>query len=468
MSCHASRNKHRASLQLEALEDRLVPAIVDVWLSGTTLIAKTDDASTNAQALVSGSYIRILEIVPWAPKNRFWDFDASKVSVVEFRGGAGNDRFENKVSSRAMRAFGGDGNDTLLGNNGADTLWGGKGNDHLNGRAGSDKMYGEAGDDVIIGIDGAYADVADGGADRDVIWLDTSATAKDRVYLPEAIDKVQMVASFTNGADRTLNGDRIADPTARYISGSDAFGTPIWSTGTHKRFANNPLFASTGPALTDIRQGALGDCWMLAGLGAIANDNLHALQQNIVDFDDGTYGVRLGNSFYRVDDDLQVQSSTSTTPVLAALGAQNSMWVAIAEKAYAYYRTGANSYASLQGGFSIEVNRAFGAASSGQKYFNTYSSVTAMANDIYNHWNNYQATTVGFDSVPAGVPLVSGHQYAVAWVTLDTYGAVSSITLYNPWSTDGGGNKDGSDDGFVTVTPAQIFSCAGDVEWGSV
>src|SRR4029434_10803111 len=106
-----------------------------------------------------------------------------------------------------------------------------------------------------------------------------------------------------------------------------------------------------------------GDCWVLSGLGAIANDDAHALRQNIVDFDDGTYGVHLGTKFYRVDADLAVANSSSTSPVYAKLGAQNSMWVAVAEKAYAHYRTGANSFASIEGGWSVDVNKAFGATS---------------------------------------------------------------------------------------------------------
>lgn len=57
--------------------------------------------------------------------------------------------------------------------------------------------------------------------------------------------------------------------------------------------------------------------YLMAGQGAVARDSPNALRQNTVDLDDGTYGVRLGNSFYRVDNDLPVSSSSSRAPVYA-------------------------------------------------------------------------------------------------------------------------------------------------------
>jgi hypothetical protein len=101
--------------------------------------------------------------------------------------------------------------------------------------------------------------------------------------------------------------------------------------------------------------------WLVAGLGAIGLDSPNTLRQNVVDFNDGTYGVRLGNNFYRVDNELSVwntaSGTTSNNARFAGLGAQNSMWVAVVEKAFASYRTGANTYDSLNGGWSVEGRR---------------------------------------------------------------------------------------------------------------
>lgn len=472
----------------ETLEARDVPSVSSLWFSGTTLVVKTNDVSTGVEVRPSGSNVVIQEV----GTARSWSYAASTVGTVEFQGGAGNDRFVNNARYLPTRAFGfggndylegydgadafvgGAGNDTLVGYGGNDSMWGGSGNDvllgmagndqlygedgndRLNGGAGNDSMWGGNGDDVLIAIDAGTGDTLQGDAGRDVLWVDRNGSATDRTYGVVAEDKVQQVAGFANGADRTLDGDRIADPVVK-------------SGHTYRRFANNPLFPSTGPGAVDIGQNALGDCWLLAGLGAIAQASPHTLRQYVVDFDDGTYGVRLGSSFYRVDNDLPVATATSTTPVYAGLGRENCMWAAVVEKAFTHYRRGANTYASIEGGWSIEVNRAFGSTAAGARALNSFSSAAALANELYLRWSTGQAPTIGFLSVPAGVPLVSSHMYTVMAMTRNAAGVVTSVTLRNPWGVDGGGNRDSNpNDGFVTVTPAQLFRCLGEINWGRV
>src|SRR5262249_2322723 len=151
--------------------------------------------------------------------------------------------------------------------------------------------------------------------------------------------------------------------------------------------------------------------------------------------------------------------SGSATLAFANLGAQSSMWVAVEEKAFAFYRTGANSYASLANGWSVEVNRAFGTTAPGDQAISSYANAAAMADDIFRHWNAYEAGTVGFagGSIAAGAPLINRHMYTVMFVARDVSGNVTSITLRNPWGFDGAGNDGNPNDGLVTVTPAQLF-----------
>ncbi len=518
-----SVNKLRA---VESLEKRELMAVSALWFSGNMLVVRTDNASTNVTVESSGSNVMIRDLTT----NRSWSYAASSVGQVEFQGGAGNDRFVNYVYSLPVRAFGnggndylegyngndtlvgGDGDDTLVGYGGNDSMWGGNGNDiirgmagddqligdagndqldggdghdkiwggygndvllggngndqligddgndHLNGGEGADKMWGGNGDDVIIAIDNATSDWIQGDAGRDIIWRDQTWLFTDQVNAAESVDKIQNVSGFANGADRTLNGDNIADPTVK-------------SGQTYRRFSNNPLFSSAGPRPNDIRQGGLGDCYALAGLGAIALDNPHAIRQNVVDFNDGTYGVRLGNNFYRVDADLPVNIG-GTTPAYAKLGAENSMWVAVVEKAFAHYRTGANSYASIEGGWAVEINRAFGSTSAGEKSIESYSSATALANDMYSRWLNYQAVTIGFLGVRPGytgaAPLIMSHMYTVMSFIRNSAGTITGIVLRNPWGFDGAGNDGNTSDGLVTVTPAQLFAYSGRVNWGRV
>jgi hypothetical protein len=477
----------RIALCLEALESREVRSVANLWTSGATVFVKTDDYSTGVEVVQSGSHVAIVEV----GTNRVWSY--SGVGRVEFQGGAGDDRFVNKISWLPITAFGfagndylegysgndtfvggpgndklfgyggddlmwgGAGNDVLLAGGGNDQMWGGPGNDRLNGRAGYDKYWGGYGSDVLIAIDETTGDEVRGGPDGDVIWVDRNNSVNDPIYGSESIDKLQHVPWFANGADRSLNGDKIADPWTK-------------SGHSYKSFAGNPLFSSSGPSTWDIRQGDLSDCWILAGLGAIAHDNPGTLRSYIVNFDDGTYGVRLGSNYYRVDSDLPVAGSSSTTPAYAQLGANKSMWVAIVEKAYAHYRTGANSYASLEFGWSVDLNKAFGTTVPGDYAISGYGSATAMANAISNLWNKYEAVTIGFagGSIYSGAPLVNNHMYTVHSVTLNGWGAVASITLRNPWGTDGAGNDGNTNDGLVTLTPTQIFGSTGRINWGRV
>ena len=128
---------------------------------------------------------------------------------------------------------------------------------------------------------------------------------------------------FTTKCTLKRTGERpIADPAV-----------VIGAWHTYRNFSGNPLFSSVGPQATDVNQGDVGDCYFLAGLAAIAEDRTEVIRQRVVDFDDGTYGVRLRNSFYRVDGDLPVSIFESTDPVYARLGRDDSIWVAITSTA---------------------------------------------------------------------------------------------------------------------------------------
>jgi hypothetical protein len=474
---------------LELLEVRDLMSVASLSLSGSTLVVKSNNQPTSVEVHLSGASYVVQEV----GSSRSWTYAASRVSLVEFRGGAGDDRFVDFVGDLPVRAYGNGGDDYLEGYDGADTFYGGPGddtlvgyggndklfgnaghdvllgmngndqlvghdgNDRLNGGAGGDKLYGGGGNDVLIAIDNATGDSTQGDGGADAVWVDRNAAALDRVFGASTADTVQHVSRFANGADRTLDGDRLADPVVK-------------SGQSYRQFANRPLFSSAGPLPTDVNQGALGDCYLLAGLAAIADDSPYTVRGNVVDFDDGTYGVRLGDDFYRVDNDLPV-TGNSNSPAYASLGREGSMWVAVVEKAFAHYRTAYNSYEAIEGGWSVEINYAWGAAAPGDRDLHSFSSATALANEIYLRWSQREAVTIGFLSARAGgggAPLITGHMYTVMSVLRNAAGAVVSITLRNPWGIDGAGNDSNPNDGLVTVTPQQIYGYNGRLNWGRV
>jgi hypothetical protein len=531
----ADANRARRSLQFEGLEKRELFSVNSRWftnvsadlvdlnpgLTGQMLVVATDNFSTKVEVSKVGSYIRITEVNAGA--DRTWDYLASTVKAVEFRGGNGNDRFVNNVANLPSSALGDDGhdflhgnsagdyfnggigddvllgygagdlllggdgndycnglaghdeiwgqkdNDTLLGGSGDDELYGSMGNDHLNGQAGADSLYGESGNDTLIALDEAYTDYLDGGANADTLWIDKGqplnisgriyAAPDDSVANATSGDVVQAVVSFANGADRSLDFDDIADPTDM---GANVRYTNTITPGNTK--GDNPLFDSGGPSSSDVNQNAIGDCWLLSGLAAITRADADVIRQNVVDFNDKTYGVRLGNKFYRVDSQLSKSGSK--------LGDDGEMWVPIVEKAYAHYRRGANTYASLNSGFSKDLFSALGLTNVDSKALknNDWTTAATMAAALYAKWQAGYALAIG------SIAFINGgyHEFSVERFVLNTAGKVASIVLRNPWGTDGHANfpafKSAAggtlDDGRFTVSISQLFNSGGWVEWG--
>ena len=369
-------------------------------------------------------------------------------------GGDGDDVLQGNEGRDIL--LGGNGDDTLHGNAGNDLIFGQNGNDHLYSGSGMDRMFGGNGDDTLVSIDADANDVLRGGAGNDSFWVDQQnvmfGTLSDNIQdasIAENATNVHQVASFTNGADKTLDGDNIVDPTD---------GT------NYANFANLPLFASTGPSSQDISQGAVGDCWLMAALGAAAKSNPNSIIQTVVNLGDGTFAVELGGFYYRVDADLPTINPFSNTLQFAGLGQQNSLWVSIVEKAYAFHRFGLNTYQSLNSGWPSTAFGQLGALNAAQVTFN---NGTAALNYIQNELNQGKGVAVCVLNPPAGVPLVGTHCYIVEQVNYsmvdlgfgNTFLMPVSVTLRNPWGFDGGGNVDGNpNDGLVTVTGAQLVN----------
>jgi hypothetical protein len=122
---------------------------------------------------------------------------------------------------------------------------------------------------------------------------------------------------------------------------------PTASSNTTYRLASGSLFQS-GISYSDIDQGNLGDCYLLASLAGTAFRSSSTIQNMFIDNGDGTYTVR----FYRggvadyvtVDRYLPTYSSGSLTGRFYYANrdsgrlyndSANELWVALAERAYA-------------------------------------------------------------------------------------------------------------------------------------
>ena len=76
-----------------------------------------------------------------------------RIHSIIFKGYGGNDKFTNNVDLPS-KAYGGSGDDTLIGGANVDKFYGGYGNDALRGNGGDDTLHGDKGSDNVIGGDG--------------------------------------------------------------------------------------------------------------------------------------------------------------------------------------------------------------------------------------------------------------------------------------------------------------------------
>ncbi|TBW32227.1 peptidase C2 [Siculibacillus lacustris] len=113
-------------------------------------------------------------------------------------------------------------------------------------------------------------------------------------------------------------------PSSKVTMGSTTF-TVSYST------VSKPLFASTGASMSDVNQGNLGDCYLLASLAEVAKQNQNLITSMFNDNGNGTYGVRFyvnGTATW-----VTVNSSLAKGGTLFNSGAD--LWASLAEKGYA-------------------------------------------------------------------------------------------------------------------------------------
>jgi Ca2+-binding RTX toxin-like protein len=406
------------------------------------------------------------------------------------RGGAGDDTVS--AGSGNDQARGDSGNDYLYGGFGDDVVRGDAGSDHLNGDGGNDTLYGSLdgrswvnggdGDDTLITVGNATDDALSGGAGFDSFWCDAPAT--------EAISDVSSAENNAGHVHRiggyyacTIDdGSSVRHLGAPGLSRNGAaLADPVMEeddSGTLVNFAGNPLFSGAGPSRDDIDQGGVGDCYFVAALSAIAGTNPDVIRQTVADLGDGTYAVNFHgvfgiDVFVRVDADLW---ASGTTPIYANLGAENSLWAAVVEKAYAFYKDAKGNYGSINGGNGDGWTpaQALGLASSG---FETelFANATLLVSAMRAQWLAGKAITVGgpapfhsntvkddYDNPMTDADENTRRRGAHVYTLVSVASDLSSVTLRNPWADDGTGSTDADpNDGYVTIPAGLLFYCSG-------
>jgi hypothetical protein len=356
-------------------------------------------------------------------------------SQITIYGFAGDDVIRDDYSIVCpVTVYAGDGDDTIYDNGPGNSL-----------------LYGGEGDDLIVSVGGGTDTIYAGGG-MDSIWSDTADLLMDASAAEASAGNVHSIGSFyqpytsnpnlPGWVSKEISGQDLQDPAGNgYTNG--------WAN-----YADHPLFNGT-PTYNDIAQGYVGDCYYLASLASLADSDPDILRQMIVSLGDGTYAVRFYRNnqevYLRLDADLPIYSGTSLS--YAKITPDNEIWVALAEKAYCYFRYGQNSYDSISGGWMSTVYQEVTGKSASTLW--TGDSAASLALSIANALAAGHAVTAGSYSSPPS-PIIGGHAYEVK--AIQGAGGSAIVTVYNPWGVDGRGS-DGSNDGLVQISMTQFQEC---------
>jgi hypothetical protein len=216
------------------------------------------------------------------------------------------------------------------------------------------------------------------------------------------------------------------------------------------------------PSHADEYQGQLGDCYFISALGTLADSNPAAVENMFINNNDGTYTVRFYTGTYgtiynyndgsigagfrnslvtadyvTVDCMLPVSSTGKLGYADYGVNASNtgnSLWIALAEKAYAQWnqsgragRDDQNAYASIEGGWMATVDAQVLGYNATDYIMSTTSEQTAIS-----ALAAHQAVTIGTGSWSG-----SGTQYGLyqnhAYAIIGYNASSDTFTLYNPW-----------------------------------
>ncbi len=217
-----------------------------------------------------------------------------------------------------------------------------------------------------------------------------------------------------------INGNIFTDSSGNVINSSDTTGK--------------------GVEMDDVEQGAIGDCYFLAAIAAIAKSDPASLKKLIKDNGDGTVDVTLHvkKHFYSRKKTPHVETvslnfplDSSGTPAYAQLGNNKELWVMILEKAFAQYSGG---YKKISGGYPGKAMETLSGGKS-KSYLTFFRKEEKIIELIKDALDNNKAVTAsskhGNEKKATKAGIVTGHAYTVKSINKSK----KTITLYNPWGT---------------------------------
>ncbi len=269
-------------------------------------------------------------------------------------------------------------------------------------------------------------------------------------------DPANSRSGFGNLAVGSSSG-QMENLIGKWFLGTDR---PNAGAGNTYRYASGTLFQG-GASYTDIDQGAVGDCYFMASLGAVALKTPSNIYNMFTDNGDGTFTVRFFNNgvadYVTVDRYLPTNGwggfvYANNSSGLAYNNVSNELWVALAEKAYAQInesgwigQDNTNTYGGIAGGWPFNAMKQITGHNTAHDDMNDYFLFIRTGDNVTDMWNAFSAGRSVVintnDSTASGI--VANHSYILTGYNYSTH----KYTLYNPW---------GGTDGPVELTRAQL------------
>lgn len=234
-----------------------------------------------------------------------------------------------------------------------------------------------------------------------------------------------------------------------------------------RRPRNVSLWAADGPRYDDVKQGTLGDCWLLSTAAALALANPNTIKALFPDQrpDQDAYPVRV----HRMRNGTVVTENIIVSSALAEevkhgrrqyghheyakvspdkVLRRNCLWVALLEKAMAELlggfddlseggsaRNASTAYLALTGKVQTDLDVEAGPGEKAPERMNDQRLLQTLHDAVH---VRRQSVTVGTkgksdkEYLDKSIPLVANHQYAVVRLDLIT----GRIILFNPWGRE--------------------------------
>jgi hypothetical protein len=277
------------------------------------------------------------------------------------------------------------------------------------------------------------------------------------LHMPLYVSVLASDVVYSNTANGHYQGKTLGNLTVGSSNIKLAKLTDKWFFGTDLPTTNSYAYAyartsgsmygnSSMPWYRDEKQGHLGDCYLIAALGSIAQRSASAINRMFTWNGDGTWTVRFFSNgkadYVTVNRYLPVNSNGQLVydgHGLSYWNSSNSLWLPLLEKAYAQWNetgktqqgTYTNSYTGIEGGWmDVVYNQALGYSIARRVYPWAYNAKGSILDAMY----YYKAVTVATINNPnySSTHLHGNHAYNV----LSYNSTTGRFTLYNPWGYD--------------------------------